>query len=154
LPVRQGQPAVGGAGHPVGGARGRRGPGRGPRRAAGRRPPRRSCGPRRAGGGTPPDRPAERGGRETAGPRGQRPPAGIQEQAPKQPGEHADGQAEPRAARHPALAVRGQPAPGHDAVQVRVVEEVLPLGMEHRHKPDLRPEVLGVGFVASSAERS
>ena len=68
-----------------------------------------------------------------------------EELAPEDAAEDADRQEEARAAGDPARAVGRQPAAGHDAVDVRVVLEVLAPGVEDGQEADLGPEVLGVG---------
>ena len=68
-----------------------------------------------------------------------------QELAPEDAAEDADRQEEARPAGDPARAVGGEPAAGDDAVDVGVVLEVLPPGVEDGQEADLGPEVLGVG---------
>ena len=63
----------------------------------------------------------------------------LQEQPPIEPREHVDGQEEGRPAGEPALAIRRQPAAGDNAMEVRVMGERLPPGVEDGDD-DLPPE--------------
>src|SRR5215208_2213698 len=66
--------------------------------------------------------------------------------APKQRREHPDGQEEIRAGRaDPPPPVQRQPAARDDAVQVRVLGQLLAPGMEDREKSDSSPQLLRVG---------
>jgi len=58
--------------------------------------------------------------------------------------EHPDRQKEARLAGDPAALGR-QPVARHDAINIRVMGEVLPPGVQHRGHADLRPEMLGIG---------
>ncbi len=58
--------------------------------------------------------------------------------------EDADRQEEARPAGDPARTVGGGPVAGDDAVDVGVMLEVLPPGVEDGQEADLRPEVLRV----------
>lgn len=68
-----------------------------------------------------------------------------QEQAPEQPRQHAHRQEEARATGDPALAVRSHPAAGYDAVQVRVVQQVLAPGVQDGDEADLGAQVSAIG---------
>ena len=66
----------------------------------------------------------------------------------KQPSEHArqhpDRQEEPRPAGDPTLAIRRDPATGHEAVKMRMVQQILPPGVEHGQEADLRAQMLRI----------
>ena len=72
-------------------------------------------------------------------------PEQRQELAPEDAAEDADRQEEPRPAGDPPRGVGREPAAGDDAMDVGVVLEVLPPGVEDGQEADLGPEVLGVG---------
>ncbi len=69
----------------------------------------------------------------------------IQKQATEQAREHAYGEEEVAAARDPALAFGGDAATRHDAMDVRVMIEVLAPRVQHGGDADVGAEVLGVG---------
>jgi hypothetical protein len=46
--------------------------------------------------------------------------------------------------------IRGKTAAGHNAVQVRVVQQVLPPGMQHGEKADAGAQMLGSPAMVSS----
>ena len=69
----------------------------------------------------------------------------VQEQAPEHPRQHPDRQEEPRPAGDPAFAVRCDPAARNKKMHVRVVQQVLPPGVQHAQEADLRAEMLWVG---------
>ena len=69
----------------------------------------------------------------------------FQEAPTEEAREHPHGQEEPGPAGDPALTVRGEPAARHHAMQVRVVHQVLPPGMEDGEEADLGAEVPGIG---------
>ena len=79
---------------------------------------------------------------QRAGVEGGRQP--LQEQPAIEPGEHADGQEEPGPAGDPTT-VRRQAAARHDAVHMRVMEQVLSPGVQHGDHAGLGAEVLGIG---------
>jgi len=68
-----------------------------------------------------------------------------QEETSEESRQHPDGEKEPRAARDPPRAVEGRSAAGHDAVQMRMMDERLSPGVEDGEEADLRPEVARVG---------
>ena len=69
----------------------------------------------------------------------------VEEQPAEEPREHADRQEEAGPAGDPARAVRRQAAAGHDAMDVRMVVQVLAPGVEHGDEADLGAEMLGIG---------
>ena len=69
----------------------------------------------------------------------------VQEQASEQPRQHPDREEESGPAGDPAFAVRGDPAAGHETMNVRVVHQVLSPGVQHAQKADLRAQVLRIG---------
>lgn len=69
----------------------------------------------------------------------------VQEQPPEQAGEHPHRQEEAEAAASPSIAIGGVATAGHDAMDMRVVVEVLAPGVKHRGDADLGADVLGVG---------
>ena len=69
----------------------------------------------------------------------------FEEAAPEQPRQHPHRQEEPRPARHPALAVGGEAAAGHDAVHVRMVRQRRAPGVQHQRGADPRTQVLRIG---------
>lgn len=68
----------------------------------------------------------------------------FEEQSPEQAREHMDGQEEARPAGEPALAVRERAA-GHETVDMRVVGERLPPGVENGEEADLAAQMPRVG---------
>jgi hypothetical protein len=69
----------------------------------------------------------------------------CEEQRTEPTGEDAHRQEEPRPARHPSSLVWREAAARDNAVQMRVVLQGLPPGMQHRDCADLCPEMLGIG---------
>ena len=69
----------------------------------------------------------------------------CQEQRPEPPGEDPHGQEEPRPAGDPSRLVGRQSAARDDAVQVRMVVQGLPPGVQHRHRADLGAEMARIG---------
>ena len=116
------------------------------RRAAWRTRPTRSGRWRRAGVGTrrrPPARRASRGRRACPGRRRRGARRGTCPGRPRL--STRTGRKKPRPAGDPARAVGREPAAGHDAVDVGVVLQGLPPGVQDGQEADLGPEVLGVG---------
>jgi hypothetical protein len=68
-----------------------------------------------------------------------------QEQAAKQPREHAHRQEEARTAGNPAFAVGTQAAARHHAMQMRVMQQILAPGMQNGDEADLGAQVLRIG---------
>ena len=66
----------------------------------------------------------------------------VEEQPAEEPREHAHRQEEAGPAGDPARAVERQAAAGHDAMDVRMMVQVLAPGMEHGDEADLGAEVL------------
>ena len=75
----------------------------------------------------------------------------VEEQPAEEPREHPHREEEAGFAGNPPLAVRRQPPTGDDAMQMGMVQQVLPPGVEHGNEADLGAEVLGVG--GDGAER-
>ena len=69
----------------------------------------------------------------------------VQEQAPEHPRQHPDRQEEPRPAGDPALPVRRDAAARNEKMNVRVVQQVLPPGVQHAEEADLRAQMLRIG---------
>jgi hypothetical protein len=65
-------------------------------------------------------------------------------QPSKTPRENADGQEEVRPTWDPTRAIRGQAPRGQDAMEVRVMVQLLASGVEDSQAADLRAKVLGV----------
>ena len=72
-------------------------------------------------------------------------PEQREELSPEDAAEDADRQEEPRPAGDPSRGVGRDPAAGDDAVDVGVMLQVLPPGVEDGQEADLGPEVPGVG---------
>ena len=68
----------------------------------------------------------------------------MQEQTSKHRRQHRDRQKEPRPAGDPTGAVRRDPTTRNQEVDVRVVLEGLPLGVQHAQETDLRAQVLWI----------
>jgi hypothetical protein len=68
----------------------------------------------------------------------------FQKQAAEQTRQHAHRQEETGAAGHPAVVIGGQAAAWHDAVQMRMVLEILPPGVQYGEEADLGAQVLGI----------
>ena len=69
----------------------------------------------------------------------------VQEQPPEHPRQHPDRQEEPRPAGDPAFAVWRDPAARNEKVKMRVVQQVLPPGVQHAEEADLRTQMLRIG---------
>ena len=69
----------------------------------------------------------------------------VQEQPAIEAGEHAYGQEEAGPTGDPLLTVWRQVATGHDAMDVWMMRERLPPGMQHHRRADLGAEVFGIG---------
>ncbi len=69
----------------------------------------------------------------------------IEEPAPEQPPEYADGQEEPGSAGDPARTVGSEAATGDQTVDVRMVLEGLAPGVQHRQEAEFGTEVPGIG---------
>jgi hypothetical protein len=69
----------------------------------------------------------------------------LQEATPDQPRQHAHRQEEAGPAGNPTLAIRRQPAAGHDAVHVRVMRQRRTPRVQHQRGADVRSKVLGIG---------
>ena len=69
----------------------------------------------------------------------------CQEQVAEAPRQHPHRQEEPRPAGHPARPVGREAAARDDAVQVWMVLQGLPPGVQHRDRADLGAEMAGVG---------
>ena len=69
----------------------------------------------------------------------------FQEAPTEEAREHPHGQEERGSAGDPALPIGGESAARHHAMQVRVVHQVLPPGMQDGEEADLRAEMLRVG---------
>ena len=69
----------------------------------------------------------------------------MQEPSPEQSRQHSDRQEEARTARDPAVAVLCDAATRDQAMQMRVVHQVLPPGVEHGQEADLGAEVGRIG---------
>jgi hypothetical protein len=68
----------------------------------------------------------------------------AQEQSTEHPRQHPDRQEEPRPARDPAFAVRCDPAARDKEMNVWVMQEILPPGVQHTEEADLGAEMLGI----------
>ena len=68
----------------------------------------------------------------------------FEEQTSVKPREHAHGRKEAGAAGDPTCSVQRRPAAGRDAVDVRMMMQVLAPGVEHGHEADLGSRMLGV----------
>jgi hypothetical protein len=69
----------------------------------------------------------------------------VEEEPPEQPREDTHRQKEAGSAGHPARTVERWTAAGHDAMDVRVVMQVLAPGVKHGDQADLGAEMLRVG---------
>jgi len=67
-----------------------------------------------------------------------------EEQSAKQPGENPYRQKEAWTARDPALTVWSHSTAGHHAVQMRVMQQILPPGMQDGNEADLGTQMFGV----------
>jgi hypothetical protein len=68
----------------------------------------------------------------------------FQKKATEQTSQHANVQEEIRPARDPTRSIGRKTAAWNDAMQMRVMEEILPPGMQDGEKANLRTQVLGV----------
>ena len=68
----------------------------------------------------------------------------FQKAPAEQPREHAHGQEEAWFAGDPTLAIRREPATGHDAVDVRVMRQRRAPGVQHQRRADACTQVLAV----------
>jgi hypothetical protein len=68
----------------------------------------------------------------------------FKKQAPKQPGQNPHWQEEARLARYPLLRLQRQPSAGHDAVQMRVMQQVLAPRMQYCNKAHLSAKMLRI----------
>ena len=68
----------------------------------------------------------------------------VEELCAEESAEDADGEEEPRSRTHPARTVGTETAPGDEAVQMRMEEQILPPGVQDGGKADLRAEMLFV----------
>lgn len=84
-------------------------------------------------------------GREAEFTLGERRTESGQELAAKHPTQDANRQEEVAGRGHPTGAIRGQPAAGHDAMDMRVELKVLAPGMQHGQGAGLGTQELGVG---------
>ena len=75
----------------------------------------------------------------------ERSPELLQEEPSEQPRQHPHRQEEAGSAANPARAVQGQPAAGDEAVNMRMVLQVLGPGMEHADETDLGAEMARIG---------
>ena len=69
----------------------------------------------------------------------------VEEQPAEEPREHADRQEEAGPAGDPSRAIERQSAARHDAMDVRMMVQVLAPGVEHGEEADLGAEMLGIG---------
>ena len=69
----------------------------------------------------------------------------LQEQASEQARQHADGQEEARPAGHPAVSIEGDPAAGHDHMDMRVMGKRRTPRVQHRGHADTGAEMLRIG---------
>ena len=69
---------------------------------------------------------------------------GFEEQAAEEAGEHFHGKEVARSAGDPALVIGGKSAAGDNAVQMRVMEQVLSPGMQYGEEADAGAEMLRV----------
>ena len=69
----------------------------------------------------------------------------LQEQTAEQAREHAHGQEEAWPAGDPARAVGDEAAAGDDAMQMRMMEQVLAPGVQHGEEADLGAQMLRIG---------
>ncbi len=86
-------------------------------------------------------------------------PESRDELASKDTAEHLDGKKEATARVDPARGVEGEPARRNDAVDMRMMFQLLVPGMEHAEEADVGAEMLGIpsdfepGFSAGTADR-
>lgn len=97
----------------------------------------------------------EAGVGETGEVTGEAQPAGFegvlqvtQEQPPEQPGKDADGQKEAGSAGDPVRAIERRATTGHDAMDIRVMGQGLPPGMEDRGDADAGAEMARISAAA------
>ena len=68
-----------------------------------------------------------------------------QKQAAEQSGQDSHGQEESWSTGDPSQAVGGESSAGNYAMDMRMVEQILPPGVEDGEKSDFRTQVLGIG---------
>jgi hypothetical protein len=68
----------------------------------------------------------------------------VEKQTAEELAEHLHGYEIVRPCRDPVHAVRGEPAAGDDAVQVRMEQQVLSPGVQDGREADLRAQVIGI----------
>ena len=69
----------------------------------------------------------------------------LNKQATKQTGQDPHRQEESRTTGYPSLAVGGESAAGNDAMEVGMVEQILPPSMKNGEEYDFRTQMDGVG---------
>jgi len=69
----------------------------------------------------------------------------VEVAGPEETAEHTDGEEKPAGTGQPGAPVGGESTGRDDAVQVGMVDEGLPPGVEHGEEPDAGPEEAGVG---------
>jgi hypothetical protein len=69
----------------------------------------------------------------------------LEKQTTEQAGQHPHWQEEAGAAGHPAGAIGREAAPRDDAVQMRMMEQILPPRVQHGEEADLGPQVVRIG---------
>jgi len=69
----------------------------------------------------------------------------VEVAGPEETAEDADGKKEPPGTGHPGAPVGSEAPSRHDAVQVGMMDESLPPGVEHGEEPDAGPEEAGIG---------
>jgi hypothetical protein len=84
------------------------------------------------------------GARETEGPLREGTPEGIEILAAKDHGEGADREEKSGGRGDPARAVGGERAPGDDTMQVQMLGEILPPGVQNRRAPEVPAEMAGI----------
>ena len=68
----------------------------------------------------------------------------VQEETSKHPREHCDREEERRPAGDPAFTVQRDPAARNKKVNVRVVQQILPPGVQHTQEADLRAQMVWI----------
>lgn len=74
----------------------------------------------------------------------------LQKQSPEQAREHPDRQEEAWLAGGPSRAVRREPATRDDAVEVGMMEQIVPPGVQNGEETDLGPRCLGSAAMVRS----
>ena len=85
---------------------------------------------------------------------GKRPLQPRHELATKHAAEHAHRQEEVRLTRNPARAIRRDAAGWNHAVHVRVMQQILAPGVQHRQKTNLRSQMPRIGRDLQQCSRS